>query len=1036
MTKPRVFTIAPSTPFLATLARALLDGELVPGFAPRSDPMALAGATVYLPTRRAARAFSDALLDALGTEAALLPRIVPLGEPDEDALAFVEDAAPEERPIPLSMAARRLALSRLVREYAIATEQSGQPSIATSQSAALQLADELARLFDDMTIAGLPFEALNEDGFVPAELDEHWQRSLEFLRIARAAWEAHLAEQGLIDPTQRRDRLLTREAERLAGADNEPVIAAGSTGTIPAVAHLIATIARRPTGAVVLPGLDLLLDEPSFRLIEGGKIGSADAEPSPGHPQFGLKRLIARIGIDRADVATLGEAAANGRDALLSEAFRPAAAAELWRDRTADFDTLAARALAEFTVIEAADPREEALALAVALRETLETPDRVATLVTPDRALARRVAAELRRWSIEVDDSAGIALADCDAGRLARLAISVVAEEFAPVPLVGLLRHPAANFGTTTRAVDALEIAALRGPRPAPGADGLIRAVADTAELAVTKKLHRRDPRMKLREWEWRLAADLAASVARALAPLTAFPADTPIAFGTLVAAHRAALALLGIDFESGEAADVRALAQAFDRLADAAEQAPPLTLRDYADAFPQLLAGEPPVRPPLERSARIRILGPLEARLLDADRVVLGGLNEGTWPREAYSDAWLNRPMRNRLRLDLPERRIGLAAHDFVQAASAREVIVSRAKRQGGVEMVASRFLLRLAAVAPPDAWAAARERGGRYLRLAHDLERATPVPPLRWPAPTPPAEARPRQLSVTEIETLIRDPYSIYARHVLRLEPLEEIDADPGAADRGTIVHDAFAAFVRAAPAALPDNAIELVLKAGRKAFAAIEDYPGQRAIWWPRFVRAAEWLVRREIALREDIDRVFVETNGFIEFEAGGGPFRLTARADRIDRRKDGSVAVIDYKTGTPPGLRETIIGLAPQLPLEAAIARANGFPELGPAERIAEIFVLALSGGLPPGRLVSFDPARAMREAKTAAELLKIENCDDLARVAREKTEALIRTFADPGTPYLSVPRPKWRGRFGRYDHLARIKEWSANEEGIE
>jgi len=345
---------------------------------------------------------------------------------------------------------------------------------------------------------------------------------------------------------------------------------------------------------------------------------------------------------------------------------------------------------------------------------------------------------------------------------------------------------------------------------------------------------------------------------------------------------------------------------------------------------------------------------------------------------------------------------------------------------------MVASRFLQRLKAVTTEETWNAAVAHGKQYLDLAHALEQSDPIASAERPAPRPPAEVRPARLSVTEIETLVRDPYSIYARHILKLDPLDEIDADPGAAERGTILHEAFAAFTKAAAGPLPNDAIDQLIAAGRKAFAAIKDYPGLRAIWWPRFLRAAEWLVTQEETLRAEIDRILAETSGAIEFEADGKPFKLTARADRIDVRRDGTVAIIDYKTGTPPGLRETLIGLSPQLALEAAIAQAGGFEKLGPVTGIADIFVLALSGGHPPGRIVSFDPVNATREARAVRDTLNIATCDDLAALARAKVEALIATFADPATPYLSIPRPKWRGRFGQYDHLARIKEWSANE----
>ena len=1023
-----VFSIPPSAPFLPTLAAALLDGKLISGFAPRNDPLALASVTVYLPTRRAVRAFGEALLVELSTEATLLPRIVPLGDADEDALAFAEAGVQPERPAPISITERRLVLASLVQRFAEVKRDSGEASIASSPAATLQLADALARLFDDMTIAGVNFEALDDAGFVPAEHDRHWQDSLTFLKLVRPAWENYLASRSLVDPTVWRDRLLARERERLKVA-NRPTVAAGSTGTIPAVGELIAAIARLPRGAVVLPGLDQDLDDISFALIEG----SDTEDPSSGHPQFGLKRLTDRIGVARSDVATLGTPVAEAREKLLSEAFRPAATTDLWQQ---NIRGTAAEALDAVSVIEAADLREEALSIAVALRETLEQPGAQASLITPDRALARRVAAELRRWNIAVDDSAGVALADSDAGRFARLALQAAAEHLSPIPLLALLRHPLFIRRNNVGAIDALEIAVLRGPRPARGAEGLLRALGEAHELVLRKELHRRDARMKLGDKDWEEAFELARFAGTALAPLLALHQNREVPLATLLRAHREALIKLGVDLpQTGADGDGREglyeLASAFQRFDEAANDAAALSLSAYADAFTPLLTGEPPVRPPFDRSARIRILGPLEARLLETDRIVLGGLNEGTWPPETHADAWLNRPMRRKLKLDLPERRIGLAAHDFVQAMGAREVLLTRARKANGVEMVASRFLQRLNAVAPEQAWKKARDRGSRYLDLARVLEAPGDPQPVARPTPTPPVAARPKQLSVTEIETLIRDPYSIYARHVLRLDPLDEIDADPGAAERGTVIHEALAEFTKLNPTSLPADALEQLMACGERAFAQLKDFPGLTATWLPRFERAARWFIGNENERRGEIEQIFSEIGGAMQFDAGGQPFRLTARADRIERRRDGSLAIVDYKTGEPPTLRQALIGLAPQLPLEAAIAKAGGFKDVSPG-RIEDILVVRFSGGVPPGKIVSHNPVNARADAGKIAAARKIASADDLADYARQQLIALITAYSNPLTPYHSIPRPQWRGRFGQYDHLARIREWSANE----
>jgi ATP-dependent helicase/nuclease subunit B len=434
---------------------------------------------------------------------------------------------------------------------------------------------------------------------------------------------------------------------------------------------------------------------------------------------------------------------------------------------------------------------------------------------------------------------------------------------------------------------------------------------------------------------------------------------------------------------------------------------------------FAELIA-EPPVRPPFDPLARIRILGPLEARLLSVDRVIVGGLNEGTWPPEARADAFLNRPMRRELGLDLPERRIGLNAHDLVQAMGAREVVLTRARRQAGAETVASRFWQRIVAVTPSQAWSDACTRGQTFIDFAQALDRPKGKPKAAAkPAPRPPRAARPKRLSVTEIGDLVRDPYTIYARHVLKLFPLEGIDADPGAAERGNVLHEALAAFAKAYPEKMPADGFSRLLAHGREAFKAYADFPGTSAVWWARFERVARWFAGEEIERRKRIVRTLAEIRGKIEFPVEGEPFTLAARADRIDLFTDGSAAVVDYKTGAAPSIKEMRVGLAPQLPLEAAIARAGGFANVPRGTSVSEIAVVRLSGGNPAGEVRAFVPGNPFK------------SCDELADFNLARLKDLLAAFAHEEQPYHPIPRPKWRLRYGKYDHLARIAEWSAS-----
>jgi ATP-dependent helicase/nuclease subunit B len=1042
MASPRVFTIPASAPFIPTLIRALLDGKLVPGFPARRDPLALADATLYLPTRRACRLARDCFLEVTGERAAILPRIVAIGDIDEDEIAFAQAAAGPlavaalELPPALGGLERRLWLAQLVLRWAerIAPGAPGEAALVVHNPAsALALADELARLIDDMITRGVAWERLDE--LAPEKLDHYWRLTLDFLKIAREAWPQRLAERDRIDPAARRDALIKAEAARLAMRTDGPVIAAGSTGSMPATAELIATIARLPHGAVVLPGLDTDLDEEAWQVI-GGRRDAAGREivaPAVGHPQFAMQALLRRIGIARDAVTALVRPAPHGRERCLSEALRPAAVADHWQ-RLVNPDVRARldAALDGLAVIEAANAEEEALAIAVALRETVETPAKTAALVTSDRGLARRVLAALARWNVAVDDSGGDRLPDTAAGRFAQLAAEAALGGLAPVGLLALLKHPLARLGgadaAPARAVAALEMAVLRGPRPRPGGKGLADALASfRTELAKLRRkepsgLHPSDPRTLLIEADLDAAAALVERLTAALAPLEAL-SHAPRPFAEIAACHRDVIAALSAEPSGSIAAfggpDGTALAAAFDEIA--------LDTSGLAVApadYPELIRAitDRPVQWPSQAGVRVRIYGRLEARLQIVDRMVLGGMVEGTWPPEAPSDPWLNRPMRHALALDLPELHISLSAHDFAQALGTAEVMLSHAAKLAGTPTVTSRFVQRLSAVAGEARWSAARRRGDRYLDWARALDRPARVQFLKKPAPKPPREARPTALSVTDIENWLRDPYTIYAKHILKLRELDPVDLTPGAADRGIVIHGALSEFTKAFAAALPEDPEGALLAIGRRHFATLDDYPEARAFWWPRFQRIARWLAGWETERRRKITALTAETSGRIEIPLGARTFTLSARADRIERLAGGGYAILDYKTGQVPSEKQVRVGISPQLTLEAAILRGGGFGGIGAGASVAELVYVSLKGREPAGedKLIDF----------------KDGDPDSHAERALAKLTTVATRFEDEGQPYLPLVLSMWKNRYGTYDHLARVNEWSIRSEDDE
>ena len=979
-----IFTIPAAAPFGETLARGVLARV-------ERQAFALPETIIYLPTRRAARNFGEAFARVLGG-AALLPQFRALGDSDEDDLLFdaIEDDL--ELPPPISSIRRQLLLATLIRQWSARQDEiTGGETMGFAQAAAL--AESLAGVMDDAERQGADLSRLEK--LAPMPLAEHWQEASRFLILVRDHWPALLAAEGAIDPAARRNRALALVAKRL---ENNPpsglVIAAGSTGSIPATANLLRVIAGLPNGALVLPGLDRDLDEKSWRALD------------PGHPQFGLKQLLETIGANRNAVQDWHAASPNpARDTLLRETLRPAPTTDAWRALADSDNPQIAEGLHGITAVTAADPAEEALTIALALRQTLETEGRTAALVTPDRMLARRVASEMQRWQIAIDDSAGRPLAHTAAGTFLCLLAEAAGAQFAPVPLLALLKHPfarldhePAGFRHQARALDRL---ALRGPRPDLGLSGIAKAI-------VRSRAEARDPQTEqtcaaLADW-WR-------NISAMLRPLEQAFARKKMPLDELIAIHLGAAERLSSgemqDCQIWRDADGEAASLFFDQFRTGAAGLP-----DFApQAYPSLLhslAMKTPVRPRFNRHRAIAILGPLEARLQSFDLVILGGLNEGVWPQGAAADPWFSRPMRATLGLEQPERRIGLSAQDFAGLAAGSEVLITRAAKTDGAPTIASRWLQRLIQLTSGLGLTIAQ---GNYAQDVRALTAVHPSPPIAAPAPKPPLATRPRKLSVTEIETWLRDPYAIYARHVLKLRPLDPLDAAVGPLERGTALHRALELYKQRFPGAPPEDALAQLTAIADEVFAELAIPQSALAVWRPRFHNAARWFATFERERAEKVVRSELEIRGTLTFNAPGGDFLLTGIADRIDLLTNGNAAILDYKTGRPPSPAQVRELIAPQLPLEGAILAAGGFPGLGKLET-EELLYLHLSGGDDGG------------DARSIADV------PELIQKAVAQLAARISWFDDLATPYRSRVKPFSRDSEGDYDHLARVREWSA------
>lgn len=1032
----RLYDIPAHLPFLDCLAQGVL--RSVP------EPERLSRVTILLPTRRSARALRLSFLRAVaeGDEASpralLLPRMRALAglsteDADELALPALLDLPPAVDPL-----RRQAVLAGFVRTLPASRGGPATPEQAWSLAGALAtLLDEIALEERDLDLlASNPPDALADAwlerlaALVPEEHARHWQITLVFLRGVVAQWQHWLSQHGLLDIGMRRVQALrvqTRAWEERPPED--PVIAAGIGvgGTVPAAAELLRVVATQlPRGAVVLHGVDQASAEAVWDAIR----------EAPTHPFCGQQRLLHALGAGREDVKrwhgcpqgeAVERAVPTGRPDLIGMALRPAAGLPAWQSRRPDQWR---KAMEGLTVLSAPDAQHEAAAAALALRGALEKPGARAALVTPDRDLARRVSAELARHGIAADDSAGEPLAETPAGAFLRLLARMVAADFAPVPLLAALKHPlcaaGAERGEWLRDVRRLERAALRGTRPAPGLAGL-RAAARAG-------LARRDEDS---------AAPVLAVLDRleeCLGAFTRLPESPSTPPADLLTAHlEAAEALASTDLLPGghrlyAGPEGESLASHLAGLGPAMASLGPIPPASWPSLFDAAMAGAaaPSFRGTLGRDGgphpRVEILGLLEARLLAFDTVVLGALDETVWPLATDPGPWMSRPMRIDFGLPEPEARIGRVAADFLlSACSAPKAVLSRAAKRGGAPTVPARWLTRIETflggqtdAAHPTGLRLAPEPAMRWASL---LDRPDSVAPCERPAPRPPAEARPDQISVTEVETLIADPYAFYAKRVLRLHPLEPLDAEVGAADYGELVHDAMAGFVRRLGDVWPgrEAAEAQFANAAEAALQKAGAHSGLAAFWRPRLRRIGAFVVAREEELRQNgaVVRSHTETRGHLELRhPDGRAVSLSARADRLDLRADGAYAILDYKTGTLPSAKAVQEGHKPQLLLEAAMAAAGCFEGLKAGDT-SELTYWRLTGGPEPGEVRT-----VMREAHA------IEAAADHAL---DRLRDLADRFLFGTAPFTARPHPGRAPAGSDYDHLSRLAEWSGAED---
>ncbi|MBY6083316.1 double-strand break repair protein AddB [Ruegeria arenilitoris] len=961
---PRVFAVPPGADFPQALVRGLrarCDGH---------PPEALARVQLVLNTRRMARRVRE-LFDQ--GPPCLLPRIslvTDLGESVD--LDQVPPAVPPLR--------RRLELTQLVARL---LDQ--QPDLA-ARSSLFDLSDSLAALIEEMQGEGVPPEAIRQ--LDVTDLSGHWARAQAFIGIADQFLKT---EDGSLDLQARQRRVVENLIARWQDAPPQhPVILAGSTGSRGTTLMLMQAVARLPQGALILPGYDF--DQPAH---VWERLDSAMT--SEDHPQYRFRKLMTELGIGPAQIAawTPDQPPSPARNRLVSLALRPAPITDAWMSEGPQLRDLDA-ATRNITLVEAQSPRAEALAIALRLRQAAET-GQTAALITPDRMLTRQVSAALDRWNILPDDSAGLPLQLSPPGRFLRHVAGLFARRLDAEALLTMLKHPlchsAGDRGAHLLHSRDLELHLRRNGPPFPDSASLTGfAVEKDVPDAWVRWLIRNfcdqqiSGTLPLTDWVQHLR-DLAEAIAGA---------------GTDGAGEL-------WDKNAGQAA-----LAVISGLADEAGHGGEMTALDFADLLGALLAGQE-VRDRDAPHPRIMIWGTLEARVQGADLLILGGLNEGSWPEAPAPDPWLNRQMRDRAGLLLPERRIGLSAHDFQQAIGATEVWLTRAVRSDDAESVPSRWLNRLTNLLQglPDQGGRAaleqmRDRGKTWLRWSEMLEQAPRIAAAPRPSPRPPVVARPRRLSVTEIKRLIRDPYAIYAKHVLRLKPLDPLVQAPDALLRGIVIHEILEHFVKDS---VLDGALLTRDNFLKRAEALLDQHvawPTARKLWLARLERIADDFLRAEISRRSDGGPIAFEAKMRLTLEPLG--FTLNGRADRIDRNSRGALTIIDYKTGTPPSESQQA-KFDKQLLIEAAMAEQGGIDGFDPMAVASAVFI-GMGGTYKevPAPLDKEPPDRVLAELKE-----------------------LISTYLEPDQGFSSRRMMHKDSDVGDYDHLARFGEWDRTAE---
>jgi len=961
---PRYFGVAPGADFASSVVEGLRDHLA------GHPPEAMAQVDLYVNTRRMARRIRD-LFDE--NQPGFLPKIKLITDLGKDPTAIhIPQAVPPLR--------RRLELIQLISGLL-----ESQPDLAP-RSSLFDLADSLMKLTEEMQGEGVPPSVIRNLDIT--DQSGHWERALKFIGIV----QGFFGDTDHAPDNEARQRRVIEELGRnwVEHPPIHPIIIAGSTGSRGTTARFMEMVANAPQGAVILPGFDFAMPRDCWDDL-------SDAMTAEDHPQFRFRKLLG-AGVSGVQPWASIPPANPERNALVSLALRPAPVTDQWlRDGPKLGDV--AQACSGLTLLEAPSPRTEALAIALRLRQAAEE-DQTAALISPDRVLTRQVTAALQRWGIVPDDSAGSPLQLTPSGRFLRHIAALFGQKLTSEALLTLLKHPlthADERGLHQLWTQKVEVSLRKKGPPFPTRAALL-AWAETQENQVAEAsawvnwlFDAIEPLAQMAEGSLEGLLDTLVHAAEVLSTGTDSPA--PAAVWQKEAGREAWKVVASIQAEARLCGD--------------------LSAHDFQSLFGEILSqGE--VRNSDTVHPKILIWGTMEARVQGAEVVILAGLNEGTWPERPDPDPWMSRAMRQKAGLLLPERRIGLAAHDFQQAIAGKDVWLTRSAKSDDAETVPSRWINRLTNLlggletqGGPDALDAMRARGNAWLSMAAEMERPEKSDKATRPSPKPPVEARPKRLSVTAIRTLIRDPYAIYALDILGLSPLDPLVQKPDAPRRGTLIHAILEAFVEGRVNETPEQAKARLLAETDSILAEKAPWPTARAIWRSKVERVADWFIERDTLRAQSMTPVDFESDGVLQIPELD--FKLTAKADRIDRDDQGRLHIFDYKTGSPP-TKKMQAAFDKQLLLEVAMAEMGGFAKVG-AGAVAEAKYIGLN-------------ANPSEVAAPIDEISASETLDGL--------KELLERYFDPNTGYSSRRAMQKEGESGRYDQLARFGEWDISD----